>query len=95
MQLKALDVLEIVIRNYIDHGTHDILAILFDTRQQRLEPSNRALTMRVQKGQHLTGGMFGPQQTCRNETLALMHSKHFCVDGQCGYIVIQRFLQEF
>ena len=68
LHVRGGDVLERLIRNDVDDGADHGLAIVDDFGEEGLQPSLRALAVRVKEGEHAALGVLGAQQPGTNRT---------------------------
>lgn len=68
--------------------------VLFDARQEGLEPADGTLTVSVQEGDDLTFGGSRPPQPGSDETRTLLHPQDPHGHLQSPHVVLQLLLQE-
>ena len=67
--------------------------VLLDLVEERRQPADTGLAVRVQKGHRVAGGDLSAAQTWARQAQTLLVPQHDHFDGQCGYEVVQRFAQ--
>lgn len=92
--IRCSYVLECLIRNDIDDGTHHSATILNNTRQEGFQPTLGALTMRIQEGDDLPRDMFSAKQTSAYQARTFLCAQHKSPYRQFGHIFLQWFTQE-